>query len=107
MSLPNHIIPVLDTEEAVVSASIRQKTPRSGSAELTLPFRGVISAWPAGGTPMVQVIRGVAWVTQEGDRRDHILRAGQTVELARHGRVVVQAIHRDGVVIRFEDLHAA
>lgn len=51
--------------------------------------------------------RGVAWVTQEGDRRDHILRAGQAVAPARHGRVVVQAIHRDGVVIRRDDLHAA
>lgn len=106
MSLPNHFIPVLDTDEAAVSASIRQPMPQRGSSELSLPFRGVISVWPAGGTPTVQVIRGVAWVTQEGDRRDHILRAGQTVELARHGRVAVQAIHRDGVSIRIDDLRA-
>lgn len=106
MSSPHHLVPVLDTAEPVVLASIRQPSPRRGPAELTLPFRGVISAWPAGGMPTVQVTRGVAWVTQEGDRRDHILRAGQQVVLARHGRVVVQAIHRDGVAIRCDDLHA-
>lgn len=104
MSSPHHIIPVLDTAEPPVSADIRQSLPPDGSADLTLPFRSVVGARPAGGSPTVRVVRGVAWVTQEGDRRDHILRAGERVELARHGRVAVQAIHRDGVVIRCDDL---
>ncbi len=74
---------------------------------LTLSFHDTLSAWPAGGAPTVRVIRGVAWATQEGDRRDHVLRVGQEVVLARHGRVVVQAIHRDGTEIQLDDLHTA
>jgi hypothetical protein len=74
---------------------------------LTLSFHDTLSAWPAGGSPTVRVIRGVAWATQEGDRRDHVLRGGQEVVLARHGRVVIQSIHRDGTEIQLDDLQSA
>lgn len=104
MPSPNPIIPVLLPEESAVVADIRQSAPHN---QLTLGFRGVASLWPAGGAPTVRVIRGVAWTTQEGDRHDYILRAGEAVGLARHGRVAIQAVHRDGVVITVDDLAKA
>ena len=35
---------------------------------------------------------GTVWVTEEGDPRDHIVRPGDTLIVARGGRTVVQAI---------------
>lgn len=37
------------------------------------------------------VASGEVWVTQSGDRVDHILHAGERLRLARHGRIVIQA----------------
>ena len=35
---------------------------------------------------------GTVWITEEGSPRDHIVRAGDTLIVARGGRTVVQAI---------------
>ena len=35
---------------------------------------------------------GTVWITEEGNPRDHIVRAGDTLIVARGGRTVVQAI---------------
>jgi hypothetical protein len=43
---------------------------------------------------------GSVWVTQEGDRKDHIVGPGETLVVARAGRTVVQALRRSRVAIR-------
>jgi len=46
-------------------------------------------------------------LTQEGDVSDHIIRSGDRVELKNHGRVVIQAVHRDGVRLTLADLRGS
>lgn len=41
---------------------------------------------------MVICTRGLLWVTQEGDRDDHLLRSGEKFIANRHGVVVVEAM---------------
>ena len=36
--------------------------------------------------------RGQVWITQEGDREDHIVSAGETLVVLRPGRTIVQAL---------------
>jgi len=43
---------------------------------------------------------GTVWVTQEGDRNDHILGPGEALVVARAGRTVVQALRASRVAIR-------
>jgi hypothetical protein len=43
---------------------------------------------------------GTVWVTQEGDRNDHIVGPGETLVVARDGRTVVQALQASRVDIR-------
>ena len=50
--------------------------------------------------------RGQVWITQEGDREDHIVAAGETLVVLRPGRTVVQALEPARVAIR-EALEAA
>ena len=35
---------------------------------------------------------GILWVTQAGDRRDYLLRQGQTMTVTQRGKVLVEAI---------------
>jgi hypothetical protein len=44
--------------------------------------------------------RGRVWVTEEGDRRDHIVGEGQAFVVDRPGRTVVQALEAARVAIR-------
>lgn len=79
----------------------------ASACTLHLPDRGLVAALPAGGAPAVYVVAGTAWVTQEGDARDHIVAAGGSVALARHGRIVVQAIAAAGADVRLRDTRCA
>lgn len=40
----------------------------------------------------VQVIAGTAYLTQEGDERDYILRSGESLKIEERGEVVVQGL---------------
>jgi hypothetical protein len=42
---------------------------------------------------------GAVWVTQEGDRRDHIVTEGEALVVLRGGRTVVQALQSASVEI--------
>ena len=42
---------------------------------------------------------GAVWVTEEGDRKDHIVRPGDTLTLAHPGRTVVQALQASWISI--------
>lgn len=45
----------------------------------------------------LRVIGGTAWVTQAGDHRDHVVRAGRALTVRAGARVVVQALGGAGV----------
>lgn len=49
---------------------------------------------------------GVAWVTVAGDARDHILEAGQGVVLRSGGRLVVQALGNQDLIVVVGGDHA-
>ena len=36
---------------------------------------------------------GILWITQDGDRDDHILKAGDTFTVTRKGNIVLQALN--------------
>jgi len=43
---------------------------------------------------------GSLWITQEGDRRDHIVGPGEAIVVAHPGRTVVQAMRASRVAIQ-------
>ncbi|HYE05939.1 MAG TPA: DUF2917 domain-containing protein [Planctomycetota bacterium] len=53
-----------------------------------------------GGGSRIAVERGRAWITQTGDRRDHVLERGEVLRLAARGRVVVQNLGDEPLVLR-------
>jgi len=42
----------------------------------------------------IRCLEGMLWITQEGDFRDYILKAGDTFKTNRKGKVVLQALNR-------------
>jgi Protein of unknown function (DUF2917) len=53
---------------------------------------GALMTLTRGAERGIAVYAGLVWVTQEGDRHDHFLGAGDSLVLTGGGRVVVQAI---------------
>jgi Protein of unknown function (DUF2917) len=53
---------------------------------------GALMSLPRGAGQGIAVFNGLIWLTQEGDRRDHFLTAGDSLPLRSEGRVVMQAI---------------
>ena len=51
----------------------------------------VVTLDDARGTRIVTRV-GTVWVTEEGEARDHVVDAGDTLVVARPGRTVVQAL---------------
>ncbi|MEA3192601.1 MAG: hypothetical protein QOD26_934 [Betaproteobacteria bacterium] len=47
---------------------------------------------------VVEISKGVAWLTQDRDPRDYVLRAGDWLRLDRSEPVVVAALHDDACV---------
>lgn len=41
----------------------------------------------------IRCLEGMLWITQEGDLRDYILKAGETFVTDRKGKVVLQALN--------------
>lgn len=41
----------------------------------------------------IRCLEGMLWITQEGDFRDYILRAGDSFRTDRKGKVVLQALN--------------
>lgn len=64
---------------------------RLSDSELALARRQVICLADAAGVRIV-ARSGSFWVTQDGDRRDVVLEAGDSVVVAGTARVVVQAL---------------
>ncbi len=59
----------------------------------------VVTLDDAQGTRIV-ARHGTVWVTEEGDRSDHIVSAGEGLVVARRGRTVVQALQPARIAIR-------
>lgn len=58
---------------------------------VTLAERGVLRFEGAAGRH-IGVVRGIVWVTQHGDARDHVLRAGESFRFDREGLALVVAL---------------
>lgn len=59
-------------------------------ATIALPTHGVTTLKGARGVRLVAV-SGAFWVTQDGDRRDYFLAAGEDLDVTTDGAVVVEA----------------
>ena len=47
----------------------------------------------------VRSLRGTLWITQEGDREDHLVRAGESFTVERNGVTLVSAPQSPGMVL--------
>jgi len=59
----------------------------------------LVTLFDAEGTRIV-ARRGTVWVTEEGDRADHIVSAGESLVVAHPGRTLVQAMRPARIAIR-------
>lgn len=87
------------------SAGFVQTSPalprRSADDALTLAPGAVRSVDVQPGRPVeLSVLAGEVWVTQENDRVDHIVRAGEQLAFAPAGRIVIQA--NESSVVRID-----
>jgi len=48
---------------------------------------------------LLTIHAGTAWVTQAGDHRDHVLRAGRSLSLHPGARVVVQVLGNEALAV--------
>jgi hypothetical protein len=67
-------------------------------ARLALKRRDTLTLEAARGA-LVRCLDGLVWITQDGDRADHILGAGGSFRVDRDGAVVVQATRAARVAI--------
>jgi hypothetical protein len=65
-------------------------------AVMELEYREIVQAENAVGT-RIDCLRGRVWITEHGSPADIVLEAGESHEISRPGRAVVQAL-RDAVV---------
>lgn len=61
--------------------------------------RGSIARIEDGKGILLYVWDGELWITQEGDRRDYLVRRGQWFQLERDGTVVAHAIRRSSIAM--------
>ncbi len=49
---------------------------------------------------LIEPTGGRVWITEEGERKDFVVRSGETFVVSRAGRTVVQAVERVWVTLR-------
>lgn len=64
---------------------------KTNSAQVGMQPREALAMDDARGT-LLQCLEGTLWVTQDGDRDDHVLRVGDAMRIDRDGPTVVQAM---------------
>jgi Protein of unknown function (DUF2917) len=67
-------------------------------ARLALGRRDTLTLEAARGA-LVRCLEGLVWITQDGDRADHIVAAGDSFRVDRDGSVIVQATRPARVAI--------
>lgn len=85
----------------------RDFEPRTATGSLIALAPGQVwSGDPLPGRDLVLVVNsGEVWVTQAGDRIDHIIHTGEHLRLAPGGRIVIQAT--DHSLVRIDGPEAA
>ena len=67
-------------------------------ARLALKQRDTLTLEAARGA-LVRCLEGLVWITQDGDRADHIVAAGDSFRVDRDGAVILQATRPARVAI--------
>jgi hypothetical protein len=67
-------------------------------ARLALKPRDTLTLEAARGA-LVRCLEGLVWITQDGDRADHVVSAGDSFRVDRDGSVIVQATRAARVAI--------
>src|SRR3954463_5656339 len=90
------VVPVVRS----MGANTRPAPAVAATTAIRLLAGGVMSVprWTGGGRIVCRA--GTVWVTREGDGADHVLSAGEALDLTRRGRVVVQALTDAAVDVR-------
>lgn len=55
----------------------------------------------------LRIASGIAWVTQAGDHRDHVVRPGRSLTVRAGARVVVQVLAGSGVELAWDQVSGA
>ena len=61
-----------------------------GGCQIALE-RGQVRGWRSS-RETIHVRQGIVWITEEGDRHDTILNAGESLRVTKSGRVVAEAV---------------
>jgi len=75
---------------------------KADTARLALPRWDTLTLDGARGA-LVRCLEGGLWITQDGDRNDHVLAAGGSFRVDRDGVVVMQATRAAQLVIESPD----
>jgi len=54
--------------------------------------KGQIEQFESGKGICIRITKGVAWITQEGLRKDFVVKSGETWKSNRDGKIVIQGI---------------
>jgi hypothetical protein len=75
---------------------------KAATAHLALPRWNTVTLDDARGV-LVRCLEGGLWITQDGDRNDHVIDAGGSFRVDRDGVVVMQATRAAQLVIESPD----
>ncbi|HEX7952615.1 MAG TPA: DUF2917 domain-containing protein [Burkholderiales bacterium] len=73
------------------------------SSTITLAPGSLISVWDGAGT-RVLCRSGSLWVTQEGERKDAVVRSGEVLTISRSGRTVISALEGASLALYAPDM---
>ena len=77
----------------------RHQVPGPGATEIRELAHRALWVLPAGAHD-VRALHGGLWITQDGDPRDIVLEAGQSVQTATRGRAVVYALSAARIAVQ-------
>lgn len=72
--------------------SIRQEQCSGLTQHYFAMDKGQIEVFESGTGICIRITKGTAWITQEGLRKDFVVKAGETWKSNRDGRIVIQGI---------------
>lgn len=82
------------TWEAVVARlPFMPKTRRTSSHELEVESGELVKFQHPGEVTRITCVRGLLWITQEGDPTDYVLHRGESFVPQRRGTVLVEGMH--------------
>ena len=102
-----HTSSVMQLRRSIDAQVAHAVSAASDAAVVQLAGAAIWSSVDSPGLLCVRVVRGQAWITQEGSPHDVILVAGQVFCSARRGKIVVQPVEPSTIELSRADCACA